>query len=128
MKLSVRTTHTVTTDDIDVYCDPPLIFEAVGNIDPQTQTRLADWHKANYPPEQAVAFIPKLFISVSQNGEVYPLTTEADAQALREAVGDTFLSDLVERFWTYELNFFKKKRNGSVNLLSASENGTPPAA
>lgn len=125
MKLKVNTTHTVTTEDLEIFCDPPLTFEAVGNIGPHLWGQLRDWHKGNYPPEDVVGFIPKLFVSVSQNGDTYPLTTPEDAKALEDAVGNEFLSDLVESYWNYEFDFFKKKRAASANSLSQSDDSKP---
>jgi hypothetical protein len=123
MKLKVRTTHTLTTDDLRVFCDPPLTFEAVGSIDPHTRIGLSAWHDSDYPTGQAVDFIPKLFLSVAQNGTAYPLTTSEDAQALQDALGDRFISRLVNAYWDYEYRYFQKKELVSVNLSPASGTG-----
>jgi len=121
--LKVKTSLTVTTDELEVFCDPPLTFEAVGNIDPNLWSQLKAWSEKNYPLEQAVNFVPKLFVSVSQNGKAYPLTTEAAAEELRQAVGDPFLCDLIENYWNYEFNYFKKKRLVSASSSPASATG-----
>src|SRR3990170_7983871 len=110
LNLSVRTTMQVTTDDLELYADPPLTFEAIGRVNDTLHRELAAWASAGYPAEQSVRFIPRLFLSVAQNWQSYPLTTADDAQALRATVGDEFLANLVEAFWDYEYNYFKKKR------------------
>jgi hypothetical protein len=120
LKLKVKTTHKVTTEELEIFCDPPLTFEAVGNIGPQLWDELRDWSNERYPPEKAVDFVPKLFVSVSQNGDTYPLATPEQAKALEDAVGGEFLSDLVENYWGYEFSFFKKKRAASANSLKGS--------
>jgi hypothetical protein len=126
MKLKVKTTYTVTTDDLEIFCDPPLTFEAVGRINDKTHTDLLTWSKDDYSPDRAISFIPSLFLSVAQNGTAYPLTTKAEAIALREATGDKFICDLVESFWNYDYTYFKKKRLGSANSLPASDDGSSP--
>lgn len=129
MKLHIQTTQIVTTDDLEIYCgDLPLIFEAVGNISSGLHSDLLEWSQAERPAAGTVALVPRLFMSVSQNGDKYPLTGSAEAEAFREAVGDELLADIVEEFWNYRYRFFRRKRNGSANLPPASENGSNPAA
>jgi hypothetical protein len=130
MKLSVRTTHILTTDDLRIFCDPPLTFEAIGSIDPHTRIELSAWHDSDYPAQQAVGFIPKLFLSVAQNGQSYPLTTDEDALALQDALGDKFISRLVNAYWDYEYRYFQKKELASANLSpelgTGNRNGSTP--
>ena len=123
MKLSIKTTHILTTEQLEIYCDPPLTFEVVGSIDPHTRKKLGSWYEADYPTNRAVEFIPSLFITVAQNGIAYPLKTVEDAAAFQEAVGDVFLSRLVERTWAYDINQFKKKQVGSISLSKDSDDG-----
>ena len=128
MKLKVRTTHTVTTDDLEMFCDPPLTFEAIGNIDPHTREGLRVWYQNKYPTEGALEFVPKMFLSVAQNGTSYPIATEEDAKALQEAVGDKFISHLVRAYWNYEAGYFEQKKTGSENLSAppVTGNGSEP--
>jgi len=123
MKLNVKTTFTVNTDQLEIYCDPPLAFEAIGRIDDKTHRELVEWSKADYPAGQTLAFIPRLFLSVSQSGKSYPLSGEADAQALREATGDAFLVNLIEGFWNYEFRFFQRKLAASESSSTAQGAG-----
>lgn len=116
MKLKVKTTRTLTTDELEVYCEPVLTFEAVGNVDPQTHDALKTWAQAKYPADQAVNFVPKLFLSVAENGTSYPLNTEGAARELQAVVGDAFLAELVENFWNYDYFYFQKKQAASANL------------
>jgi hypothetical protein len=126
--LKVKTTHTLTTDDLEIFCDPPLTFESAGSMDPRTVQELREWYKNHCPNEQAVMFVPKIFLSVAQNGKAYPLTTQEDAMALQKAVGDKFISRLVNSYWNYEVGYFEKKQSGSVNSLTESSgNGTKEA-
>lgn len=124
--LSIQTTMTLTTDDLEIYADPPLSFEAIGRVNDTLHRELAAWVSAGYPADQTARFISRLFLSVAQNGQSYPLSTADDAQALRAAVGDEFLANLVESFWDYEFNYFKKKRLASMNLSAGPSNGSEP--
>src|SRR3990172_8868536 len=122
LNLSVKTTHVVTTDDLEIFCDPPLTFEAISRINDKLHNELRAWANKNHPIDQTVKLVPRLFFSVSQDGTAYPLATDADAQALREAVGDDFLHDIVEAFWDYDYLFFRRKR-----LVSPSPSPASPA-
>ena len=128
LNLTVKTTHVVTTDDLEIFCDPPLTFEAIGRINDKLHNELRAWANKNHPIGQTVKFVPQLFLNVSQNGNTYPLATDADAEALRGAVGDDFLHNLVESFWDYDFLFFRQKRLASANSLqtSAAGNGSEP--
>ena len=128
LNLSIKTTIVVTTDDLEIYADPPLTFEAIGRVNDTIHRELAAWATAGYPAEQTARFIPRLFMSVAQNGTSYPLTTAEEAQALRDAVGDEFLANLVESFWDYEYKYFQKKELASVSLSPelGTGNGSGP--
>lgn len=129
LNLTIKTTQTITTDDLEIFVgDAPLTFEAIGNISNSLHTDLLTWSRAGYPADQAAGFIPRLFVSVSQNGEKYDLTGQAAAVAFQEAVGDDLLKDIIEGYWDYRYRFFRKRQAGSVSLPPASENGTPPAS
>lgn len=124
LNLAIKTTFAVSTDDLGVFCDPPLTFQAIGRVNDTLHRELVAWGTAGYPADQTTRFIPRLFLSVAQNGVSYPLSTADDAQALREAVGDEFLANLVESFWDYEFSYFKKKRLASASLSPQSTNGS----
>lgn len=122
-KLNIQTTEKVTTDDLEIFVgDLPLIFEAIGNITGDLQSDLLAWSQADYSVNQAIQLVPRLFKSVSQNGDTYPLTGQAEAEALHQAVGDDLLKELVEGYWNYRYRFFKRKRRAS-----ASSSTEPPA-
>lgn len=121
MLLKAKTTRIVTTDDLELYCDPPLVFEASGRINDKLTAELKEWYQNGYDPQITLKFIPQLFLSVSQNGETFPIRSQADAEALREALGDGFLLDLVEAFWDYDYRFFTQRRAASAN--SSTERG-----
>lgn len=124
IKLAIQPTQTITSDDLEIFVgDLPLVFEAIGNIGGSLQNDLLAWSQADYPAAQTAGFIPRLFLSVSQNGDKYPLTGQAEAEALRQAVGDDLLKDLVESYWNYRYRYFKKKRLGSGNSSPASDTG-----
>lgn len=127
--LTIQSTQIVSSDDLEIFVgEMPLIFEAVGNIGGALHGDLLAWSQADYPAAQTAAFVPRLFLSVSQNGIKYPLTGLAEAEALRQAVGDELLRDLVEGYWNYRYRFFKRKRSGSAPSPTASENGSNPAS
>lgn len=115
MDLKVRTTHAITTADLEIYCDPPLEFEAVGRISGQMHNELLAWSQAGYPAEQTPALAARLFLSVTQDGVRYPLNTPEAAAELRAATGDEFMRNLVEAFWDFEYRFFKQKRPASAS-------------
>jgi hypothetical protein len=123
MNLKAKTVRVVSTDDLELFCDPPLTFEASGRINDKLTAELQQWFKGGYDPAKTVEFIPQLFMSVSQNGDTYPLTTTADAEALRAALGDGFLLDLVEAFWDYDYRFFARRRAASANSSPALDAG-----
>lgn len=117
--LKIQTTETITTDDLEIFVgELPLIFEAVGNIPGPLQDDLLTWSRADYPLPQTLQLVPRLFLSVSQNGDTYPLTSQAEAEALRAAVGEELLRDIVEGYWNYRYRFFKRKRLASANSLT----------
>lgn len=120
-KLRIKTTRTLTTKDLEVFCDPDLTFEAVGNIDPGTDGELREWAKAKYPPAEAVRFVPRLFLSVSQDGSAHPLDTEAGAEEFRQAVGDPFLCELVENFWNFDYFYFQNLKKNGISSANSSE-------
>lgn len=127
MDLKVRTTHTVTTDDLELFCDPPLSFEAVGRVGPKLHNDLLTWSQAGYPAEQAPGLAAQLFLSVSQDGQSYPLNSPAAATELQNQVGDEFIRNLIEAFWDFEYRFFKQKRLASGNSGPRSNAGANPA-
>lgn len=130
LNLSIRTTMSVTTDDLELYADPPLTFIAIGRVNDTLHRELAAWATAGYPADQTARFIPRLFTGVSVGGSIHPLTLADDVQEFRAAVGDEWLANLVESFWDYEFNYFKKKRAASVNLSpelgTGNGNGATP--
>lgn len=128
-KLAIQTTQTITTDDLEIYVgDTPLVFEAIGNISNSLHTDLLAWSRAGYPADQAAAFVPRLFLSVSQNGEKYDLTGPTEAAAFQAAVGDDLLKDIIEGYWDFRYRFFRKKQAASGSLPTASETGSNPAS
>lgn len=115
MKLSVQTTRTITTDDMRIFCEPPLTFEGIGYFSPSFVNDLAEWEK-NPDDDRAIKFVSRIFLSVSQNGARYPLSTEADVLALRDAIeeinpgnGNNFLATIVEEYTRAHYRFFRNK-------------------
>lgn len=109
----IQSTLQVTTDDLEVYVgEEPLRFEAIANIPNGLNTELLEWSKVGYPANQAVKLVPKLFLSVSQNGTSYPLSTQKEVEAFRAEVGDELTAEIVEGYWEYRFRYFKKKRIG----------------
>lgn len=123
MKLKAKVTRTITTDDLEIYCDPPLTFEASGRINDKLTAELKQWYQNGYDPQKTLDLIPQLFLNVSQDGQTYPLESRGDAEALQEALGAGFLVDLVEAFWDYDFRFFQKRLSGSVRSLTALGSG-----
>jgi hypothetical protein len=135
MKLTVKTIRTISTDDLSIFCEPPLTFEVRGYIAPELGSDLLEWEQGGYSIERAAELLPRLFISVSQNEEHYSLATKTDALALRDAIeaanpgyGDTFLATLLDGYWNEHYRFFGRKRLASVNSQPVSENGPVPVA
>jgi hypothetical protein len=135
MQLSVKTVRTISTDDLNIFCEPPLLFEARGYIAPELGGDLLEWEAGGYAAERAAELLPRLFLSVAQEGIRYPLSTKADALALRDAIeaanpgyGDIFLSTLLDGYWNEHYRFFGRKRLASASSQTVSANGVVPAA
>ena len=124
MLLNVKTKRIITTDDLRLYCDPALTFEAVGHIPGPAHNALLEWSEAGYPADKIEALVPQLFTSVSENGTSYPISTPADAAELRQALGDTFMRDLIEGFWNYDWRFFRQRKNASANSSETLDTGS----
>lgn len=130
MKLSVQTTREVSTDSLNIFCDPPLIFKSRGFIAPGLFNEISEWEKKGHDEKLAVGYISRLFVSFSQNGETFPLTTKEDAMALREAIeesnpggADGFLSTLIEAYLNEHYRFFRNRLAVSESSLPVSSNG-----
>ena len=124
LKLNIERTRVVTTDDMRIFCGAePLRFEAVSHIPNEVHGVLLDWTEAGRPADKAAEIAPRLFRSVSQNGTSYPIAGPEGGQALREALGDELLRDVIEEFWNYDARFFAIRRRGFVNSQPPPENG-----
>lgn len=129
MKLSVQTTRTITTDELRLFCEPALTFRVKGFISPVLAKDLAEWENT-YEGERAAELISGLFVSVSQGGYEFPLTTKSDVLAFKEAIeesnpggGDGFLSTLLESYLNEHYRFFRNRLLELGNSLPVSDSG-----
>lgn len=136
MKLTIHTTRQISSADLRLAIDPPLSFEIRSYISYDLNLRLAEWQNAGRNnASEAAALINQLFVSVGQNGHLYPLNSPEAVNALRETIeatnpgeGDNFLIAMLNGFVINHYNFFSIERNGSAPSLPASENGSSPVS
>lgn len=134
MDLLVKTVRTISTDELNIYCEPPLVFSARGYITRAINEQLLAWDLAGRPISLTLGLLPQLFFSVSVDTQVFPILSQVDSEALRQAIetanpggGDEFLTALVDGYWVNHYRFFTRRRPASANLLADSTNGTSPA-
>jgi hypothetical protein len=135
MKLLVKVTRILTTDDLDLTCDPPLSFEVTGNVEPSIFKAVQEWEAAGFELERCAELVGRVFISVTQDGQTYSLNGKAAALALYEAIEESnpgaayqFMVRLLENFIQNHLRFFVSRRSGSPPSAPPSENGSAPAS
>jgi hypothetical protein len=129
MKLTIQTTRTITTDELHLFCEPPLTFRVKGFIDPALAKELAQWENT-YSGERAAELISQLFVSFSHAGDSYPLDNKSAVLAFKDAIeegnpggGEGFLSTLLESYLNEHYRFFRQKLLALENSSQASNNG-----
>lgn len=127
LNLTIHTTRRVSSGDLRLAIEPPLMFEVRGYIAFETNMRLAEWQNAGRSnAAEAAELISLLFVSVSQDGNVYRLDSREAVEALRETIeaqspgeGDAFIIAMLYGFTVSHFNFFSSGRNGSA--ISSTE-------
>jgi hypothetical protein len=112
MKLNYTNKRTITTADLFDACDPPLIFEV--RTRPPKGWALIDleFSKGGHEDvELAKQMIAGIFLTVSDGGEVYPLKTIKQVEALQQAIedenpgyGEQFLITIA---WGFSRNYYQ---------------------
>lgn len=139
LNLKINTTRRISTADMRLALDPPLYFEVKTYINAALNSRMADWEEAGLSrdTETAAEIISQVFISVIQDTVAYPLTTKADALALRDAIeeagpglGDEYLAAILTGFIGNHYRFFMTVPPASVSLSpeldTGNSNGNTP--
>lgn len=135
LNLTINTTRKVSTAEMRMACDPPLYFQVRAYFGVEISQQMVNWQQAGARDAVGAAdILSQVFLSVSQNGDSYSLTTPANVLALREAVeanspgeGDGFLCALLENFVSNHYAFFTKAENGSAPSSPHSDDGSSPA-
>ena len=131
MKLNYQFKRKITSADLFDACQPPLVFEV--------RTRPSrKWAKLNNDFETggstdvdtAKELIAMSFLTVSDGGQAYPLTTVENVDALRKAIenenpgyGDEFLCHVAWGFQANHYTYLTEHLGNSLKPLSQS-NGT----
>lgn len=130
IKLEYNPVYQFTTADYGDATDPPLTFEAHTNPGPVWRDLIGSWvldlDAQNL--EKAIETVGEAIISVSQNGNRYPVGNREGAWALHAAIeksnpgqGDTFIVALALGHYNH--------RWGRLRQLSGnSETPSPPSA
>lgn len=131
IKLGNVTTRKVTSGDLKIACNPPLVFE-IKTVFPRPVLREAAKWQTDGSSDAGIAatLASRLFVSVSQNGDRYPLGSQEAIEQLRLAIedqvpgsGDDFICSLLEGFINDHYDFFTKELTGSETLLPPVDDG-----
>lgn len=135
LKLRINATRQISTTDLRIAWEPPLFFEVRTYIGADLNGKMADWEQAGSSNAgTAAGLIAECFVAVSQDGQSYPLTTQADVLALRDTIeeaapgqGDMYLCAILEGFIREHYSFFRRgERSASATSSPVSENGKAP--
>lgn len=131
MNITINITRVLTTADLWMACDPVVEFEVRSRMTPDWARRVTVLEQENQPDvETALELIGEAFVSISQNGERYPLNSKEAATELMSAVeagnpgsGEQFMVELCLGFASNHYNFLAKNSTTS-GRRSQPSNGT----
>lgn len=132
LKLKINTTRQITSNDLRIACDPPLLFEVRSFIAPDLVDKIADWERAGSKDANiGAALVAQVFVSVTQDGETYPLTSLSDVGALQETIeaaspgqAGGFICAMLEGFTANHYRFFRGGPTGLTASPPVSVNGS----
>lgn len=120
------TTKILTTAELGIACDPPLTFEVKTYLTRETLALLACWDDDSDNPVLTKQVAARLFVSVQQDGEKFPLDSEAAISGLAQAIGPDgmeFVGAMVRGFEALHFGFFMNASKRSKLSPAHSENG-----
>ena len=131
MKIKYSPTRTVTTADLFIAADPPIVFEVKARLSPGWAQLLRVWEDNGSDDEgMACELMGQAFMSVSQDDERYPLNSKEAAEQLSQAIevenegaGGPFICEVVQAFAFNHFNFLARSSAG-LDKLSGQSNGT----
>ena len=134
IKISYQPTYTFTSLDVFDYADSePITYEAHARQSAEWAALCQAWLKAGFEDvEQAIQIVGLAIVSVSQNGERYPISGIDGARALRDAVeagnpgcGDAFIKHLALGHYNYHFRRADERLKNSrePSALSTDGNG-----
>jgi len=134
VNITINITRVLTTADLWMTCDPVVEFEVRTKMTPEWARRIQVWEQETHPGlDEALELIGQSFVSVSQNGERYPLGSREAATELMNAVeasspgnGEQFMIDLLAGFAANHYSFLAKNLTPS-GRQSRPLNGTKAA-
>lgn len=114
MELVFNPTRKVTTAELFITCEPPLEFTVKVSIPRSLRLLMSEFSRGDYGDmEQAKQIIARSFVSVTQNGQTYPLDSPEAAEALRVAIGDDAILAVAGGFVDNHYTFFTRDRTDS---------------
>ena len=125
IKLIYNPTYTFTNRDIFDASDSEITYEAWSRQTPDWAKLALEWKEdEGQDVERALELVAMGIVSVSQNGERYPLGGREGAEALRDAIeeqnpgqGDTFIKHLA---WGHNSYHFRRLRDLVGNSAAPS--------
>lgn len=131
MKLTYNATRTITTADLGLACDPPLVFEVRVRVDPSWARLHLQWEEGGADDtDMACELVGKVFVNVGQDGKIYPIEGKEGAEDLRASIeesspgeGDAFICHLALRFGQDHFRFLARN-SAAYAELSRPLNGS----
>lgn len=131
MKLTYTPYRTVSTADMNITCDPPILFQVKVRLSPEWARMYLAWEeKGADNSDVACKLIGEAFTSVIQGDETYPIEGEKDARELKQAIdesspgeGDGFICHLLYGFASDHFRFLARN-SASFERRSGQSNGT----
>lgn len=131
MKIKYNPVRIISTADLFIACDPPIQFEVKVRLTPSWAIKSRDWDDSpDSDIEIAMELMADAFVSVSQDGDIYPLNTVEAVKGLRDSIesdnpeyGNDFIKIIVEMFSSNHFRFLALASQKS-GLQSRPSNGT----
>ena len=125
MQLQYNNTRWISTADLHIACDPPILFEVRTRLSPEWAQLHLDWEEAGgEDADVACEIVGRAFVHVAQGNEKYPLHNKEGAKVLRDAIekgspgeGDDFICHLALRFAQNHYRFLALNSAASGRLL-----------
>jgi hypothetical protein len=134
MKLIYNPTYEFNSADIFDNSEPPILYEAHSRQSPEWAALCREWLRDGAEDaSRALEIVGRAIVSVSQNGEKFPLAGREGAEALREAIeanspgyGDTFIKHLAIGHYNYHFNQLDDKLGNWPGPSLPSGDGESP--